>query len=203
MIVIIDYGLGNTRSIYAKFHQMGEKVIISSSVSDIERADKIILPGVGSFNRGIENIHNLGIFNVLRDSVIKKKIPILGICLGMQLFSRMSEEGPGNGLGFFQADTIRFRFNKDSALPVPHMGWNNIKIMKDSDLFNNIPTNSRFYFVHSFHIACGDLSDILATTHYGYDYPSIIQKDTITGVQFHPEKSHKQGIQILKNFAKD
>lgn len=202
MIIIIDYGLGNTRSIFAKFDQMDEKVLISSSISDIEQADSIVLPGVGSFNRGIENIIKMGIYDVLQDCILRKKIPTLGICLGMQLFSKSSEEGSGTGLGLFQADTIKFQFDKNLKLPVPHMGWNTIKIQRESEILNNIPDNSRFYFVHSFHLVCRDHSDILATTHYGYDYPSIIQKNNIIGVQFHPEKSHKQGIQLLKNFAR-
>lgn len=202
MIIIIDYGLGNTRSIFAKFDQMDEKVLISSTISDIERADRIVLPGVGSFNRGIENIIKLGIYDVLQDCILRKKIPTLGICLGMQLFSKSSEEGSGAGLGFFHADTIKFQFDKNLKLPVPHMGWNTIKIQRESEILNNIPDNSRFYFVHSFHLVCRDNSDILATTHYGNDYPSIIQKNNIIGVQFHPEKSHKQGIQLLKNFAR-
>ncbi len=202
MITIIDYGLGNARSILAKLHQFGEESSISNNISDIECADKLILPGVGSFNAGIHNLEALGIIIYLKEQIIKKKIPVLGICLGMQLFGRMSEEGPGNGLSFFDANTTKFHFEPGLGLHIPHMGWNTIKIQKESILLDNIPNNSRFYFVHSFHLKSNETNDVVATTHYGYDFPSILERETIFGVQFHPEKSHVQGIQLLKNFVK-
>ena len=127
------------------------------------------------------------------------KIPILGICLGMQLLSNKSEEGQQPGLSFINADTVKFRGNENLILP--HMGWNTIDIINESPILSNIKSNTRFYFVHSYHIKCNDEKDVVATTHYAYDFPSIIQRNNIIGVQFHPEKSHKQGIQLLRNFV--
>ena len=201
MIVIIDYGLGNVRSIYAKFVQIGENVKISGSFADIESADKIILPGVGAFDAGMENLRNLEIIPLLNKKVNHERIPILGICLGMQILTTKSDEGISSGLGYVDAETVRFKFDPSTSLNIPHMGWNTIQFRQDTPLLEQIPDNSRFYFVHSFHVQCFEKNNIIAITNYGYDYPSIIQKENIYGVQFHPEKSHSQGIQLLKNFA--
>lgn len=201
MIVVIDYGLGNVRSIYAKIEQMGKNVLISREQSDIEAADKIILPGVGAFDAGMENLKGMNIIPLLERSVLREHIPILGICLGMQILTQKSEEGVLPGLGYFDANTVRFNFTSDTSLKIPHMGWNTVNFQQDCPLFEGIPNNSRFYFVHSYHVNCHNHDDAIAITQYGYEYPSIIQKGNIYGVQFHPEKSHKQGIQILKNFS--
>jgi imidazole glycerol-phosphate synthase subunit HisH len=202
MIIIIDYGLGNVRSIYAKINQMGENVKISGDVADIENADKIILPGVGSFDSGMKKIHDLHFAEILRAKVIRDKVPILGICLGMQLLTQRSEEGYLNGLGYLPAMTKRFNFRDTEQHNVPHMGWNTISIEQQSKILEHIDNNSRFYFVHSYHVYCNDPENIIALTNYGYVFPSIVQKGNIIGVQFHPEKSHKQGIQLLKNFIR-
>jgi len=202
MITIIDYGLGNVRSIYAKIEQMGEDVKISCSIPEIETADKIILPGVGAFDAGMENLRKLEIIPLLDKKVKQERTPILGICLGMQIFTQKSEEGRSTGLGYIDADTVRFKFDPSSSQNIPHMGWNTIYIQRNTALLEQIPDNSRFYFVHSFHVQCRDRNNVTALTNYGYSYPSVIQKDNIHGVQFHPEKSHKQGIQILKNFVR-
>jgi imidazole glycerol-phosphate synthase subunit HisH len=202
MITIIDYGLGNVRSIYAKIEQMNEPVTISSDIGAIESADKIILPGVGAFDSGMENIRKLGIREILDNKVIRDKIPILGICLGMQLMTRKSEEGTLPGLGYVDADTKKFRFDAKTGLNIPHMGWNTITINKESPLLNGIVNNSRFYFVHSYHVTCDHSENTMASTLYGYEFASIIQQENIFGVQFHPEKSHKQGIQLIKNFVR-
>jgi glutamine amidotransferase len=202
MILIIDYGLGNVRSIYAKIEQMGEPVTISSDIESIENADKIILPGVGSFDSGMENIRKLGIRDTLDRKVCRDKLPILGICLGMQLLTRKSEEGMLPGLGYIDADTRKFSFGTTTNLNIPHMGWNTIIINQRSPLLEGIVTNLRFYFVHSYHVACDLPENIVASTQYGYEFPSIIQQENIFGVQFHPEKSHKQGIQLIKNFVR-
>jgi glutamine amidotransferase len=201
MIVIVDYGLGNVRSIAAKIDQMGQDVIISNDISQIEDADKIILPGVGSFDSGIKNLQSLNLLETLNKKIKIDKIPILGICLGMQLFTRKSEEGQLNGLSFIDAETIKFQFGHDRIHQIPHMGWNTIQIKKDSRILKEVFDNSRFYFVHSYHVVCKDENIITATTDFGYPFTSIIEKDNIFGVQFHPEKSHKQGMRILKNFS--
>lgn len=203
MIVVIDYGLGNIRSIFAKYDQMGEKVLISKSINDIENADRLILPGVGAFDAGMNNLHALGLLEILQKRVVQEKIPILGVCLGMQLFTRHSEEGMVDGLGFIEADTVIFSLSQKVDLCVPHMGWNEVSFKQNgSKILENIPDPSRFYFVHSYHLQCDHPEDVVGVTHYGYEYPSIVERDNIIGVQFHPEKSHKQGIQLLRNFLK-
>jgi glutamine amidotransferase len=202
MIVIIDNELGNVRSIYAKIEQMGEHVCISHSVNDIENADKLILPGVGAFDTGMEKIRENGILEILNKKVMQDKIPILGICLGMQLLSNNSEEGFAAGFGFIQSVTKKFYFSPSFNLNIPHMGWNTIQIKRESPLLKSIDNHSRFYFVHSYHLVCQEPENIVAETSYGYDFPSIIQKDNIFGVQFHPEKSHKQGLQLIRNFVR-
>jgi glutamine amidotransferase len=204
MIVIIDYGLGNLNSILNKFERMGFNAIISSDIEDIEKAEKLILPGVGSFNAGMENLRKQNLISILNKKVISDKIPILGICLGMQLFTKKSEEGNVNGLGWIDAETKRFEFERrDITFRIPHMGWNTIKIKTESSLLEKIDENSKFYFVHSYHVFCNDENDIIAKTNYGYDFPSIIQKGNIFGIQFHPERSQKIGLNLLKNFAGD
>jgi len=202
MIVIVDYGLGNVRSIYAKIDQMGEEARISHDKSDIETADALILPGVGAFDTGMHNLKALDLIDILYRRIIQERIPVLGICLGMQLFTNKSEEGSQEGLSYIDAETIRFQFPEEISLPVPHMGWNTIQKKREIPALSGIVDNSRFYFIHSYHISCHNPQDIVATTIYGGNYPSIIQKDNILGVQFHPEKSHKQGITLLKNFVK-
>jgi glutamine amidotransferase len=202
MIVIVDYGLGNVRSIHAKIDQMGETATISHEKSEIEDADILILPGVGAFDTGMHNLKTLDLIDTLHRKIVREKIPTLGICLGMQLFTKKSEEGLEKGLSYIDANTIRFQFPEGGALPVPHMGWNTINKKREVPILSGIMDNSRFYFVHSYHISCNNPQDIVAITSYGEKYPSIIHKDNIVGVQFHPEKSHKQGIILLKNFVK-
>ena len=202
MIVVIDYGLGNLGSILNMLKKIQAQAIISQSPQQILKADKLILPGVGSFDNGMKNISELGLRDVLNLKVVKEKTPILGICLGLQLFSEASEEGGLAGLAWLKARTIRFRVeNSPNHLRVPHMGWNSVKKTKDSAMLNGFNEDWRFYFVHSYHVVVDDESDALLKTHYGYDFVSAVQKDNIIGVQFHPEKSHKFGMQLLKNFV--
>jgi len=204
MIVIIDYKTGNTGSLLNMLKKIGAEAIISSEISEIKKADKLILPGVGAFDAGMINLNNSGFLEVINKKVIIDKTPILGICLGMQLFAKESEEGELKGLGWIDAKTIRFRFDETKILnnlKIPHMGWNTIDIHKNNLLFKGMPEESKFYFVHSFHLLCNNKEDILATTNYGYDFASIIRRNNIIGAQFHPEKSHKYGMKLLKNFA--
>lgn len=196
-IVIIDYGLGNLMSLLYKFNKIGINATVSSDKKVIADAGKLILPGVGHFAKGMENIRKYDLIPVLNKRVLDEKTPILGICLGMQLLTRNSEEGQIEGLGWIDAETKRFDLN---GLKIPHMGWNTIEIKKKGHIFDGIEDNSRFYFVHSYHVCCKD-KDVLATTNYGHDFASVIRKDNIYGVQFHPEKSHKAGMKIIKNFA--
>lgn len=199
MIVVVDYGAGNLRSIVNKIERIGAKTIVTSKTSIIAKADKIILPGVGHFATGMENLKRSNLIPILNKKILKEKTPILGICLGLQFFSLWSEEGNVKGLGWIKAKTKKFNFPNNN-LKIPHMGWNTLKIERKSPLFNSIQRDARFYFVHSYHVCCQDSRDILATTHYGYDFVSAIQRENIYGTQFHPEKSHQAGMQIIRNF---
>jgi glutamine amidotransferase len=203
MIVIIDYGMGNLRSIIKAFERLNIKTIVSSKKTDIDKADKLILPGVGHFGTGMKNLYSLGIIDLLLKKITVDKIPILGICLGLQLFTQSSEEGNINGLGLIDAKTIRFNFaDKSDNLKVPHMGWNSAIIQKENKLLNSVNNEELFYFVHSYHIKCSDKNDVLTYTTYGYKFASSIQKENIYGTQFHPEKSHSAGLRILQNFSR-
>ena len=201
MIVIVDYGMGNLGTVAAKIKKMDTSVLITSNPEEISTADKLILPGVGSFKAGMENLRNRNLVPILTTKVIGEKTPILGICLGMQLFTKKSEEGFVDGLGWIDAETIRFRFDDSrNGLKIPHMGWNTIKVKHNHPVLTNLGDMSRFYFVHSYHAWCEHQENIIAETDYGYSFPSVIARENIIGVQFHPERSHKFGMQILKNF---
>lgn len=198
-IVIVDYGMGNVRSVENKIYRAGFKPLVSFDHEVIENADKLILPGVGHFQMGMKKLNERNLIEVLNKKVLKDKIPVLGICLGMQLFSNFSEEGNAEGLGWLDAETVRFVL-KDIRYKIPHMGWNSLEKKKESPLFKDIPEGSQYYFVHSYHVQCNNPEDILATTLYGYEFTSVIQKNNIFGTQFHPEKSHEFGEKLLNNF---
>lgn len=200
MIIIIDYNTCNVGSIQNMLRKLGYDSLISNSVEDIEKADKLILPGVGAFEKGMQNLKILGIIPVMTKKV-KGGTPILGICLGYELLSKGSEEGRIEpGLGWIDADTVKFKFDNDSVR-IPHMGWNSLKNTEKSILFKGIAEDHRFYFVHSYHVRCNDQTIKAAETDYAGDFTSAIEKNNIFGVQFHPEKSHKHGMVVLKNFA--
>jgi glutamine amidotransferase len=202
MIVIVDYGMGNLRSIQYKLGKQGVDTLVSSDAIAVERADKLILPGVGAFASGMKNLERLGLLSVLNKKVMEKKSPILGICLGMQLLAKCSEEGNAEGLGWIDAQAKRFNFGIDSGLRVPHVGWNTLDIKKDSLLLSGIAEGQRFYFTHSYYVDCADLSDVVAVTEYGIQITSVLQRDNIFGTQFHPEKSHRRGIDLILNFIR-
>lgn len=199
-IVIVDYSMGNLRSVLKKFEGLKSDAVISSDLNVIESASKLILPGVGHFGTGVERLKSSGIWDLLNHRVLIDKTPILGICLGMQLMAKSSEEGNANGFGWFDAQVVRFRVSDKLKFKVPHIGWNTLYAQKNSKVLENIPTDSMYYFVHSYHIECNDTSDILTTTNYDYSFVSSIQKENIMGVQFHPEKSHDCGEKLIKNF---
>jgi glutamine amidotransferase len=202
MITIIDIGMGNLGSIVNMLEKIKVKAVISSDENDIFKAEKLILPGVGSFDNAMKNLNDMHLISILNSRVNEDKIPILGICLGIQLFTKRSEEGVLPGLGWIDATTVKFNFSVENVqLKVPHMGWNTVNPKHDSSLFCGLLNESRFYFVHSYHIICNNTQDILSTTHYGYDFVSSIQSGNIYGTQFHPEKSHKFGMKVLQNFA--
>ena len=201
-IVIVNYGMGNLSSVSKKLKRIGAEVLISSDKSEIQNAQKLILPGVGHFTKAVENIKHSGLWDVLNDRVLKDKIPILGICLGMQLMAKYSEEGNCEGFGWFDAEVVKFNIKDQLKNKVPHMGWNKVVANKSSILFDGISKSQEFYFVHSYHIKSNEPTDILATTDYEYPFVSALEKENIFGVQFHPEKSHDAGEKLLANFLK-
>lgn len=200
MIAIIDYGLGNVGSIANMLKAIGAKAIITSDEKEIASADKMMLPGVGSFDVGIRSLKKLGLADVIRTECQMKKKPIIGICLGMQLLGRGSEEGSLDGLGLIPFDNVRFRLN-NSDLKVPHMGWDVVDICQESPLVYGLEGMQRYYFAHSYHAVCERGVDVLMTCDYGYTFTAAVAKDNVYGVQFHPEKSHDFGMALLKNFV--
>ena len=202
MIVIIDYGMGNIGSILNMMKKIAAKATISSQIVEIEQADKLILPGVGSFDNGMKNIQERGLIPVLNKKVLEDKTPILGICLGCQLITKSSEEGTLPGFGWVEARTIRFNFRDNSDnLKIPHMGWNMARPSKSDPLTDSLEGEQRYYFVHSFHLMCDHEEDVLMKTFYGFEFASAVRKDNVVGVQFHPEKSHKFGMNLLRNWV--
>lgn len=202
-ICIIDYGIGNLGSMATMLKKIGSPAIVSSDPSDIGMAEKLILPGVGSFDEGMKKLESRELVYVLNKRVLEDKIPVLGVCLGMQLLGKNSEEGQLSGLGWLDAETIRFKFQApDANLKIPHMGWNQLRVYQTHPLFADLEEVNRFYFVHSYHVVCANPDNVLATTSYGFDFTSAVVKDNIMGVQFHPEKSHKFGMKLLESFCK-
>lgn len=203
MLTIIDYGTGNLSSIKNMLKRLGIDSLISNQTNDILNADKLILPGVGAFDYGMEQLHLSGLVNVLNEKVLTNKTPILGICLGVQLLTAGSEEGKAKGLGWIKAKTVAFDKTKLAAnQKIPHMSWCDVMDYKQSKLFTDMPEDLRFYFVHSYHLQVDDENEVLVKASYGYPFAAGIEKDNILGVQFHPEKSHKYGMQLLQNFVK-
>jgi len=201
MIAIIDYGMGNLGSVRRKLNRIGTLSVITSDPDEIRNSDKLILPGVGHFGNAIKEIKARGLWDILNYEVLVAKKPILGICLGMQLMAKNSEEGNAAGLGWFDADVVRFNVSDKHKYKIPHMGWNQVLLKKTNRLYEDIDTAERFYFVHSYHLNCHDQADILNETTYEYSFVSGIQKENIYGVQYHPEKSHEAGEQLLRNFV--
>jgi glutamine amidotransferase len=201
MITIIDYKTGNLGSIQNILKRIGEESVITSDKDQIAGATKLILPGIGAFDTGMRNLKELDLVGILNEKVLFEKIPVLGICLGMQLLSNGSEEGSIAGLGWINAETIRFMFINSQEYKIPHMGWNFVKQHKESNLFKNMFPDARFYFDHAFYFKANDASDILSSTDYEIEFTSTVERGNIMGVQFHPEKSHKFGMKLLKNFV--
>jgi len=198
MISIIDYGMGNSASVKKAFDFLNIKCNITSSLDEIKLSDKILIPGVGAYSDAVDALHELKLFEEIQELVLVKKKPILGICLGMQLLANSSEESSDKeGFGFIDTQCKRF----ECDLKIPHVGWNDIEVVnKDSLLFKNVLNHSDFYFVHSYHFD-ENIDEKSSVVDYGYKFTSSIEKDNIFGVQFHPEKSQKYGLEILKNFG--
>ena len=204
MITIVDYGMGNLGSVKNMFKFIGVKSTIESDPDKIKSASKILLPGVGSFDTAMEKINKNNLKEVLDEKALKERVPVLGICLGMQLLTKSSDEGSLDGLGWIPAKTISFKDRVSKKYRVPHMGWNVVNKSNESLLTQGFDEfdETRFYFVHSYFVQVEDEKNSILKTDYGLKFDSAIQKDNIFGAQFHPEKSHKFGMNIFKNFAK-
>lgn len=202
MITIINYGSGNINAIGNIYERLNIAYKVANNPSDITNAAKLFLPGVGAFDETMNLLENSGFKKELDYQVLVKKVPIIGICVGMQVLGNSSEEGKLPGLGYINGCVKRLDENLLTTKPsLPHMGWNNVKINRSSSLFDNIDTEIGFYFLHSFYFECENNSDIISTTTYGQTFASAINHDNVYGIQFHPEKSHNNGINLLKNFA--
>lgn len=199
-IVIVDYGMGNLFSVKKKIERIIGNVIVTSNSDEILHASKIILPGVGHFSKAMSNLKNLGLVDALNKAVLEKGTPVMGICLGMQIMAKQSEEGDAAGLGWFNAEVVKFDVDDKLKYKVPHTGWNQITNKKESRLCKGIENGTEFYFVHSYHIRLNDESDALHETEYESNFVSAIEKKNIVGVQYHPEKSHELGERMLRNF---
>ncbi len=202
MIVIINTGIGNFKSIQNMLRRIGEKSIISNNIDKIKKANKIILPGVGSFDRGMQALEKHNLIDTIREKAKSEQTKILGICLGMQMLADSSEEGSLPGLGLIKGHVKKFNFdNVLKAQKIPHIGWNYVIPSQNTPLFVGYEATPRFYFTHSYYFSCEAPNSSIAITPYGTDFCSAVQKGNVYGVQFHPEKSHRFGFQLLKNFV--
>lgn len=202
MIAVIDYGMGNVGSIINMLKKIGIESILTSNDQEIEKAEKLILPGVGAFDKGMENLNSSGLTEIIRYNVVEKNKPLLGICLGMQLLGRRSEEGTLEGLKLIPFDNKKFVFLSDMNLKIPHMGWDMVTWIGDDRLLEGLEPHQRYYFVHSYHAVCDNRENVLMECDYGYRFAAAVKSGNIYGVQFHPEKSHKFGMALLNNFSR-
>jgi len=201
MITIVDYGVGNLASIKNMLKKAGFDSIMASDVKSIEAASKIILPGIGAFDHCMVQFNNSGLRDAVTRKVMNDKSPLLGICVGLQMLMESSEEGSEPGLGWIAGKTVKFKKEKMGELKIPHMGWTDVRIEKESALTAHMDPHPRFYFVHSYHVLPDNKTDELLSANYGYDFTAAVSHENIYGAQFHPEKSHKYGMKILENFA--
>ena len=200
MIGIIDYGVGNIKAFSNIYKNLNIPFKIVKDISEFENITKLILPGVGSFDHAMTSLENSGMREKLDELVLEKKIPVIGICVGMQMLAKSSEEGTLNGLGWIDGIVKKFDKSKIKNAPLPHMGWNNLKIEKKNKIFDNLEENPRYYFLHSYYFECENKEDVIATATYGEKFDCMINHKNIYGIQCHPEKSHHNGMQLLKNF---
>jgi imidazole glycerol-phosphate synthase subunit HisH len=201
MISILDYGMGNIGSLINMFMQVDEDVAVISKKDDVLKANKLVLPGVGSFKAAMQRINEIpGLRDALDVKALKHQIPILGVCLGMQLLTESSQEGPADGLGWISGTTKKFE--KIGDIKIPHMGWNAVRVVQENKLTESVNDESKYYFVHSYYVEVRDEQSSLLKTEHGVVFDSAIVRENIFGVQFHPEKSHKHGMKLLGSFAK-
>lgn len=199
-IAVVKYGVANLGSIMNMLRRIGASARIVAEPDEVLSAERLILPGVGAFDAGMKALRNRGLVEPIRRRV-SEGVPLLGVCLGMQMLGHSSAEGPGEGLGLLDAHSVRFSFPTTDRLRVPHMGWGRLTSRQTSPLFAGMSEDARFYFVHSYHVVCRDQGDILAGCVYGIEFTAMVKRGNVYGAQFHPEKSHKYGMELLKNFA--
>lgn len=202
MIAIVNYGSGNIQAIGNIYKRLNLPFVVATAPADLEAVDRVLLPGVGAFDQAMSELDKSGMRQALEQAVIFERKPILGICVGMQLLAKSSEEGRVPGLGWIDGVVKKFdRSGVGQTTYLPHMGWNTVNPVKDHTLFENADLSAGYYFLHSYYFLCNRASDVLAETDYGFRFASAVSRENIHGVQFHPEKSHQAGIQLLKNFA--
>lgn len=200
-LVVIDAGIGNLGAIPNMLKRVGASAIITNERRAIAEADRLILPGVGAFDPAMQTLNDLGIVDALTEKAIVERVPVLGVCLGMQLLFERSEEGNLPGLGWIPGRVVRFKLNEaDRTLRVPHMGWNWVERANDAALFEGFEETPRFYFAHSYHVEPAEAADVAGWTEYGYRFAASVQHENIGGIQFHPEKSHRFGLKVFENF---
>lgn len=200
MITIVDTGLCNIGSVANMLRRLGVRPVVTADPSVVRAARALILPGIGHFDAGMKNLTSSGLAEALRQRVVVEKTPLLGICLGMQLLANSSEEGTAAGLGFIDAEVKRFQFDAGTKLPVPHMGWREVEPL-DAQMFRgHEPGHTRFYFVHSFHVVPKQASLVAAWADYGLRFAAAVRHGNVWGTQFHPEKSHRHGMNVLRNY---
>lgn len=202
MITIVNYGLGNLNSILNMLRVLDIQAKVSDDLTEIRQASKLILPGVGAWDSGMHNLATAGLVDVLNEVVLERRIPILGICLGMQLMGQSSAEGQSPGLGWLNMQFQKFKADSKAGIRVPHMGWNTVIPVGEGPLLESLKEPAKFYFVHSYHATSPDISICHGESEYGVKFPAIVGKGNILGVQFHPEKSHKFGMGLLTNFSR-
>jgi glutamine amidotransferase len=199
-LLILDYNAGNLRSVVKKVERIGASCLVSGNPAEVLKADKIIMPGVGHFGNAVAYLKETGLYDALNEAVSVRKTPILGICLGMQLMAEYSDEGQSEGFAWVKGRITKFQVSDPVRFKVPHMGWNTVRCKKESVLNKGFEHDPSFYFVHSYHLADADPADILHETVYDYSFVSAVEKEHLFGVQYHPEKSHENGEQLMRNF---
>lgn len=202
MITVVDYGVGNVGAILNMLDYLGIDAEASSDGQQIASASKLILPGVGAFDKAMLTLRERRLIEPLNTAVLERRVPVLGVCLGMQLLARSSEEGQERGLGYVDAEVVRITVPSDSALKVPHIGWMEVNPTGRGRLFASTQAQERFYFDHSYHVVCADQEDVSATFPYGAELCCALERTNVFGVQFHPEKSHRFGMRVLNTFGK-
>jgi imidazole glycerol-phosphate synthase subunit HisH len=201
VIAIINYGVGNIKAFANIYKNFGIPFKIAETAEALNDATKIILPGVGSFDHAMSSLHRSGMREKLDELVLEKKLPTIGICVGMQMLAQKSDEGVEAGLGWIDGVVKKFDQTKITYGPLPHMGWNNLNIQQDKNILINLENDPKFYFLHSYYFECNNPNDVLATATYGEEFACVVNHENIYGIQCHPEKSHHNGMKLLKNFG--